>query len=182
MTTTERLPHFRIVRLTLIEFFVQGAPRISRTCTGRGPRTLRGLPPQPSPSWRLLRARYGSAEEGGRGNLRGYKCSPLKKEKNEQTCFKSSIHAVHGLYHWMPQSQPSPYPPPPNLPQQTDVCAPQEKRTSRTAHATTHKPKTGSSYLLARQLSDALVVPGEDGGARRPCIQKNPENRALGLC
>ena len=64
---------------------------------------------------------------------------------------------------------------PPRRLQQTDRCAPQGKRTNCAAHTTTQTPRIGSTYLLARQLSDALEVPGEDGGARRPCIQKNAD-------
>jgi len=33
----------------------------------------------------------------------------------------------------------------------------------------------GGAFPLGRQLSDALEVPGEDGGARRPCIQINAD-------
>ena len=77
---------------TSTENCAQGAPRKSRTFTGRGPRTLRGLPPPPPPSWRLLRARYGSAEEGGRGNLRWGINALLSKKR------KTNKHVSNPLY------------------------------------------------------------------------------------
>ena len=115
---------------------------------------------QNAPSVEQVRLRRLVARRGGRGEFPS-NCVPGTRGHSD-ACAD-------------PKTEPQ-NPPPRNL-----GCAPREKRTNRAAHTTTHTPQIGSACLLSRQLADALEVLGEDGSARRPCIQKNTDNRALGL-